>query len=168
MPPKWNIENDGRILLGVVSQLKDLNVTLDMDKVASFIGPEFTANSVRYRISRLKKQAEEGLAENDHTPTNTPQKRKLGPRTPAKKRQKNITDEEGNSMDASSADMSHVVIAVDKEEEFTDVKDEKVKTENKVEIIYDSDGIKELGIKGEKEDTKQGIKAESDDDFYVV
>jgi hypothetical protein len=124
---------------------------------------------VRYRISRLKKQAEEGLAENDpHTPTNTPQKRKLGPRTPAKKRQKNTTDEEGNSMDAPSADRSHVVIAVDKEEESTDVKDEKVKTENKIEIIYDSDEIKELGIKGEKEDTKQAIKAESDDDFYVV
>ena len=71
-------------------------------------------------------------------------------------------------MDAPSADMSHVVTAVDKEEESTVVKDEKVKTENKVETIYDSDEIKELGIKGEKEDTKQGIKAESDDDFYVV
>jgi hypothetical protein len=120
---------------------------------------------VRYRISRLKKQAEEGLAENDqHTPTNTPQKRKPGPRTPAKKRQKNIPDEEENSMEA---DMSHVVIAVDKEES-TDVKDEKVKTEKKFETIYDSDETKELGIKGEKEDAKQGIKAESDDEFYVV
>lgn len=66
------------------------------------------------------------------------------------------------------ADMSLVVIAVDKEEESTDVKDEKVKTEKKFEIIYDSDEIKELGIKGEKEDAKQGIKAESDDEFYVV
>ena len=124
---------------------------------------------MRYRLSRLKKQAEEGLAENDHdTLANTPRKRKPGPRTPAKKRQKNIPDEEGNSMDASSADMSHDVLAVDEQEESTDVKDEKVKTENKFEIIYDSDEIKELGIKGEKEDTKQGIKTESDDDFYVV
>lgn len=108
-------------------------------------------------ISRLKKQAEEDIAaSDDRTPTSTPQKRKAGPCTPAKKRQKINPNNEGDNMDAASADMPRPLIDL--------VKEEIARIKGEEEVV-------DPGTKEEGEGTKQGIKAESDDDddhFFAV
>ncbi|KAJ5297830.1 hypothetical protein PENANT_c012G00924 [Penicillium antarcticum] len=174
MPFKWTAESDNKILLGILSHLKDTNIRLDMDKIAAFVGPDVTTNALSCRIGRLKKLAEGSFVGNGDftTPTTSPQKRKGTPRTPAKKKQKNIPDERSNSVKTSLADQPRVVINLENKKhtpvKAEQAKTEKIKAEKDLIVFDDSDEVKEFDIKAEEED-KQDIKAESDDaDCFAI
>ncbi|KAJ5762065.1 uncharacterized protein N7511_005447 [Penicillium nucicola] len=147
-----------------MNQLRDAKVSLDMNKVANFVGSEFTVNALRSRICALKRIAEGGSPENSEfaTPTNTPQKGKTASRTPSKKKQKIVPDEDNNSENTPS-DQPRVVIDLVKKE-FASPKAEK-----KEELTHDLDTINKYEDMGEEEEDKLDVKDEIDyDPFFEI
>ncbi|KAL2865172.1 uncharacterized protein BJX67DRAFT_383164 [Aspergillus lucknowensis] len=99
MPITWTPENNAKLFLAVLEQLKDHKIKLDNKKLAEYMGPDCTVRSIDNQIFKLRKQATQDPSSNSNdqsldasapaTPAATPKKRSSAtPKksTPAKKK----------------------------------------------------------------------------------
>ncbi|KAL4938910.1 hypothetical protein BDV06DRAFT_225536 [Aspergillus oleicola] len=89
----WTTEANAKFVVGILEQMKEQNARLSYQKLAGYMGPDFTRKSIDNQITKLKKQATQissGTRAEDasapSTPVGTPKRRRVGSKagTPSK------------------------------------------------------------------------------------
>ncbi|KAL4782550.1 hypothetical protein BJX76DRAFT_358815 [Aspergillus varians] len=107
MPMTWNAEANAKLLLGIMEQLKEMDVKLNYPKLAAYMGPECSNRAIDHQLLKLKKMASgdskgqstpgtPGTPAKSTTPAGTPRKRRAPAgvkSTPSKKKK---TEEAGD------------------------------------------------------------------------
>ncbi|OJJ59182.1 hypothetical protein ASPSYDRAFT_105027, partial [Aspergillus sydowii CBS 593.65] len=94
MPMNWTAEANAKLLLGVLDQLKEMNVKLNYQKLATHMGSECNKKSIENQLGKLRKMAGGDSNNNSApgtpaTPAGTPKKRRAedsAKSTPSKKK----------------------------------------------------------------------------------
>ncbi|KAL3461857.1 hypothetical protein BJX64DRAFT_289040 [Aspergillus heterothallicus] len=72
MPMTWTVENNTKLFLCVLDQIKKQNVKLDYQKLAEDMGPDCTLRSVQHQIIKLKDKARQGTGTDGGSVPSTP------------------------------------------------------------------------------------------------
>ncbi|KAJ5092479.1 hypothetical protein NUU61_007349 [Penicillium alfredii] len=118
MPMLWTPEADVKLLRGILLQIKETGVKLDIKQLSEFMGPECNVGAVKNRLSRLRTNADGSVTEDSGSsaPAYSPPKRKSGSSPLAPKKKKTVT---GKSNDTGS----EISVEVPKKADFQDDKD---------------------------------------------
>ncbi|KAL2862231.1 uncharacterized protein BJX67DRAFT_385855 [Aspergillus lucknowensis] len=72
MPMNWTAQNNAKLFLCVLDQIKRQNVKLDYQKLAEDMGPDCTLRSVQHQIVKLKDKARQGTSADGGSVPSTP------------------------------------------------------------------------------------------------